>query len=255
MAIYGMGGIGKTKLAKTTYNMNFDKFDGGSFLADVNKTSERHDGLVSIQRKLVSSVLGKNVEKIYSVDEGVNKIQEATRCRRILLVLDDVDDRDQLNIVLGMRKWFYLGSKLIITTRNRHLFDASEVCRCKMYKFMPLNAQESIRLFSWYAFGKEQLSEDHKNLSENVILHCKWIPLALKVLGSSRCDRSIEVWECALRKLKAILDNKILEKLKISYDLLPDDDVQNLYLDIVSFFVGKDKHCAVTILDGCGFSQ
>ncbi|XP_059313455.1 disease resistance protein RPV1-like isoform X1 [Lycium ferocissimum] len=253
MAIYGMGGIGKSTLAKTAYNLNVDKFDGSSFLADVNKTSERHNGLVSLQRQLLSNVLGKKVEKIYNVDEGVIKIQEAIRCRRILLVLDDVDDRDQLNAVLGMREWFYPGSKIIITTRNQHLFNASEVCRCKMYKVTPLNAQESIRLFSWHAFLKEKSSEDHEDLSENVILHCKGIPLALKVLGSSLCDRSIEVWESALRKLKEIPDNKILEKLRISYDLLPDDDVQNLFLDIVCFLVGKDKDYAVTILDGCGF--
>ncbi|XP_006358466.1 TMV resistance protein N-like isoform X1 [Solanum tuberosum] len=254
MAIYGMGGLGKSTLAKTAYNLNFDKFDGSSFLADVNKTSERYDGLVSLQRQLLSNVLGKKVEKIYNVDEGVIKIQEAIHCRRILLVLDDVDDRDQLNAVLGMREWFYPGSKIIITTRNQHLFDASEVCSCKMYKVMPLNAQESIRLFSWHAFGKEKPSEDHEDLSEKVILHCKGTPLALKVLGSSLCDRSIEVWESALRKLKAIPDNKILEKLRISYDLLPDDDdVQKIFLDIVCFFVGKDRDYAVTILDGCGF--
>ncbi|XP_060167557.1 disease resistance protein RPV1-like [Lycium barbarum] len=253
MAIYGMGGIGKSTLAKTAYNLNFDKFDGSSFLADVNKTSERHNGLVSLQRQLLSNVLGKKVEKIYNVDEGVIKIQKAICCRRILLVLDDVDDRDQLNAVLGMREWFYPGSKIIITTRNQHLFNASEVCRCKMYRVTPLNAQESIRLFSWHAFQKEKSSEDHEDLSENVILHCKGIPLALKILGSSLCDRSIEVWESALRKLKAIPDYKILEKLRISYDLLPDDDVQNLFLDIVCFLVGKDKDYAVTILDGCGF--
>nr|XP_009769973.1 PREDICTED: TMV resistance protein N-like [Nicotiana sylvestris] len=117
-----------------------------------------------------------------------------------------------------------------------------------MYKVIPLNAQESIRLFSWYAFGKEQPLEDHKVLSENVIHHCKGIPLALKVLGFSHRDRSIEVWECTLRKLKAIPQNKILEKHRINYDLLPDDDVQNLFLDIVCFFVGNDKDYAVTIL-------
>ncbi|PHU02077.1 hypothetical protein BC332_27328 [Capsicum chinense] len=36
---------GKSTLAKTTYNLNFDKFDGSSFLADANRTLERHDGL------------------------------------------------------------------------------------------------------------------------------------------------------------------------------------------------------------------
>ncbi|PHT58952.1 hypothetical protein CQW23_01315 [Capsicum baccatum] len=52
MAIYGMGGIGKSTLVKTAYNLNFNKFDGNNFLADVNKTSERHNGLVSLQNEI-----------------------------------------------------------------------------------------------------------------------------------------------------------------------------------------------------------
>ncbi|KAF3633766.1 hypothetical protein FXO38_25398 [Capsicum annuum] len=45
--------------------------------------------------------LGKKFEKIYNVDEGVIKIQEVIQCRRILLVLDDVDDRDQIHESIG----------------------------------------------------------------------------------------------------------------------------------------------------------
>ncbi|KAM3236298.1 hypothetical protein P3L10_016335 [Capsicum annuum] len=52
MALYGMGGIGKSTLVKTAYNLNFDKFDGNSFLANVNKTLERHNGLVSLQNEI-----------------------------------------------------------------------------------------------------------------------------------------------------------------------------------------------------------
>ncbi|PHU18738.1 hypothetical protein BC332_14433 [Capsicum chinense] len=52
MALYGMGGIGKSTLVKTAYNLNFDKFDGNSFLANVNKTLERHNGLVILQNEI-----------------------------------------------------------------------------------------------------------------------------------------------------------------------------------------------------------
>ncbi|KAF3658456.1 hypothetical protein FXO38_13186 [Capsicum annuum] len=45
IAIYGMGRIGKSTLVKTDYNLNSDKFDGNNVLVDVNKISERHNGL------------------------------------------------------------------------------------------------------------------------------------------------------------------------------------------------------------------
>ncbi|XP_016438086.2 TMV resistance protein N-like [Nicotiana tabacum] len=253
LAIHGMAGIGKSTIAKTVYNLNFDRFEGSSFLADVRKALEKYDGLARLQRQLLSNILGKNVEKLYNVNEGAVKIQEAISCKKVLVVLDDVDELDQLNAVIGMRQLFYPGSKIIITTRNGHLLNSSEACRCKMYKLNSLDARESLQLFSWHAFGAKYPPLDYMNLSTDVIVHCQGIPLALKVLGSSLCDRSTEVWESALRKLKAIPDSKILEKLRISYECLPDDNVQNLFLDIIYFFVGKDKDYAVTILDGCGF--
>jgi hypothetical protein len=54
-------------------------------------------------------------------------IKERLHLKRILLVLDDVDKLDQLEKLAGKADWFGLGSRIIITTRDKHLLRAHGV--------------------------------------------------------------------------------------------------------------------------------
>lgn len=63
-------------------------------------------------------------------------------------------------------------------------------------------------------------------------------------------ENDLEIWESTLRKLAAIPNTQVLEKLKISYDSLQDDYDRNLFLDIACSFIGKKKSVAITILKG-----
>ena len=66
--ICGMGGIGKTTIAKDIYNSNYERFEGSSFLASITEISERPDGLVRLQRQLLSNILKGKEEHINSAD-------------------------------------------------------------------------------------------------------------------------------------------------------------------------------------------
>ena len=52
---------------------------------------------------------------------GINIIMERLSFKRTLLVLNDVDKWDQIENFLGGCDWFAFGSKIIITTRDKHL--------------------------------------------------------------------------------------------------------------------------------------
>ncbi|CAL5378188.1 unnamed protein product [Camellia sinensis] len=249
--IYGMGGIGKTTIAKAVYNLNFDKFESCSFLSNIRETSEQPNGLIRLQKKLLSDILKGKKEKIYNVDKGITRIKDAVCSKRVLIILDDVDELRQLNAVLVMRDWFYSGSKIIITTRNERLLKAHEVC--ELHKVKELDDNESLQLFSWHAFKQDHPLEAYVEHSKRVIEHCGGLPLALQVLGCSLSGKDVNVWESALQKLKAIPDNQILKKLRISYDSLDDDHDKDLFLDIACFFIGKDRNYMLTILKGCDF--
>ncbi|KAM1413476.1 hypothetical protein ACFXTO_026068 [Malus domestica] len=249
--ICGMGGIGKSTIVKAAYNQNFDRFQGSSFLADIRESSEQPNGFARLQRKLLLDIQKGNAKKVYNVAEGISRIKRAVGYKRVLIVLDDVNSRDQLNAILGMREWLHPGSKIIITTRHEHLLNAHEVCE----KFMvrELDEDESLELFSWHAFGQSHPVEGYMELSRHVVQHCGGLPLAIQVLGSSLSGKSVEVWQSALQKLDVIPNDKIQKVLRISFDSLHEDHDQNLFLHIASFFTGKTMDYIITILDNLEF--
>ncbi|XP_048430333.1 disease resistance protein RPV1-like isoform X2 [Pyrus x bretschneideri] len=249
--ICGMGGIGKSTIAKAAYNRNFGRFQGSSFLADIRESSEQPNGFARLQRKLLLDIQKGKAKKVYNMDEGTIRIKQAVGYKKVLIVLDDVSNRDQLNAILGMREWLHPGSKIIITTRHEHLLNAHDVFE----KFMvqELDEDASLELFSWHAFRQSHPEEGYMELSRHVVQHCGGLPLALEVLGSSLSGKSVEVWQSALQKLDVIPNDKIQKVLRISFDSLQDDHDKNLFLHIASFFTGKTMDYTSTMVDSLEF--
>ncbi|KAB2039099.1 hypothetical protein ES319_D03G190300v1 [Gossypium barbadense] len=264
--ICGIGGIGKTTIAKVVYNQNISRFESFSFLAQVRETSQDCNGLVRLQRQLISDLLKGKSHKIYNIDNGINKIKEIVCCRRVLLVLDDVDELEKIRKLMGTQIPFHPGSKIIITSRNRcllnahfisQMFDLEASTSCgglsKLFEVKELASSESLQLFNWYAFGHNSVPESSMAYARSLVKHCGGLPLALQVLGSSLSSKSVSSWKSALEKLEEIPDSKIQEILRISYDSLEDDHDKNFFLDIVCLFIGKDRDYMTTILDGCDY--
>jgi hypothetical protein len=251
VGILGMGGIGKTTIAKAIYNQFFHGFEGKSFLANVRETSKEPRGQIHLQEQLLSDILKTSEIKISSVDRGINMIKERLCNKAILVILDDVDQMEQLNAVCRRRDWFGMGSRIIITTRDEHLLKEIEVD--SVYRVTKMNDIDSLKLFSLHAFRNSYPIEDYTDLSRSVVAYCGGLPLALEVLGSFLFSRSKLEWKSALDKLKRIPHEQIQNKLRISFDGLSDNTEKDIFLDISCFFIGKDIDYVVKILDGCGF--
>lgn len=252
VGMYGMGGIGKSTIAKSVYNSVYHLFEGSCFIANIREASEQSNGLACIQEQLLSQTLKGKKVKISNVDIGITSIQQGLCYRRVLIVLDDVDQLSQLEALAGHRHWFGLGSRIIITTRNEHLLTQARVDEKFMVK--KLNHNESLRLFSWHAFKKPVPLVNFKKLSNEIVNYSSGLPLALEVLGASLLGQTKkELWQSTLEKLRKISPHQIMEKLKISFETLDDDTIKDIFLDIACFFIGMDKDYVMDIFNGCGF--
>ncbi|PHT63696.1 hypothetical protein T459_32518 [Capsicum annuum] len=154
-----------------------------------------------------------------------------------------------------MKDWFGYGSKIIVT---RHKSLLRPQLGLEVHEVEILYTVEANELFNFHAFGeKNPISEDYnykeKEYSEEVIEWCRGLPLALQVIASSLAGKSKDVWGSAIEKLREIPTNKIVEKLRLSYELLEDDHDQNLFVHLSCFFVGMKKDFVVRILDKCEF--
>uniref|UniRef100_A0A6N2LJM4 TIR domain-containing protein n=1 Tax=Salix viminalis TaxID=40686 RepID=A0A6N2LJM4_SALVM len=245
VGIHGIAGIGKTTIAKAVFNNLYSRFEGSSFLSDVKEISDKPNGLVELQERLLHDILKPNIWKISNVYEGMNLIEERFHRKNVLVVLDDVDKREQVEALMGERCWFGDGSKIIVVTKNKHLLTEMEVDG--MYHAMELDPYQSLQLFSLHAFRETRPAKDYEELSEKVVDYYKGLPLALKILGSHLSIRDKAGWKIDIAHWQNIPHDDIQAKLRVSFDAL-DVDSSEIFLDIACFFVRKDKDYVADIV-------
>ncbi|XP_052110454.1 disease resistance protein RPV1 isoform X2 [Arachis duranensis] len=233
IGIWGLGGIGKTTIAEEVYNRMCAEFESCCFLANVRKESER-DGIMSLKKKLFSTLLNEQNLRI-DLPKGLPDYVEKRLGRmKVLIVLDDVNDSDQLETLIGARDWFGLGSRIIITTRDKQVLvgEAEEI-----YQVEALDCDESLELFILNAFKQNQFEMEYCELSRRVVKYAKGIPLVVKVLAQLLRGKRKDIWESQLEKLKRMPNKKVLDIMRLSYDDL-DRQEQQIFLDIACFFNG-----------------
>jgi len=154
-----MKGKVKTILAKAVYNEICGGFEGSSFILNTGEISrDPKYGLVHLQKKLLDDILKmENIPNINNVDEGINLIEETIQGKRVLIVLDGVDDLKQLNALVGNSISFGPGSRVIATSRGEQLL--TELEADGKYKVQGLQYWNSLKLFSWRA---SMMGHDYK---------------------------------------------------------------------------------------------
>uniref|UniRef100_M1AKT2 N protein n=1 Tax=Solanum tuberosum TaxID=4113 RepID=M1AKT2_SOLTU len=163
---------------------------------------------------------------------------------KVLIVLDDIDERDHLEYLAGGVGWFGNGSRVIVTTRNRQLIENNDA----IYEVKTLPDDEAMQLFSQHAFKKKVPDECFEKFSLEVVNKANGLPLALKVWGSLLHKKGVDKWKKIVDQIKKKSNLEIVEKLKISYDGLEPEE-QKIFLDIACFFRGENKEEVMQIFE------
>lgn len=245
VGITGMGGLGKSTLAKHLYNLKRFDFTRSCFLFNV-----RGRGLPSLQKQLIRDLLGHDLD-IDNTIQGKVILQRSLQELRTLIILDDVDHIQQIHSLLDMDA---VGprSLILLTSRDKDLLRRCP--KALSYDVKPLNRQNAQELFCRHAFNLSEPVQGFEDLVKEFLEICGGLPSSLRAFGQHLAGNGDKAyWKLQVEKFSKRLPADTLNTLKVSYEALKKVQ-KEMFLDIGCFLVGEDRELVVQVLEGLGYS-
>ncbi|XP_033146826.1 disease resistance-like protein DSC2 [Brassica rapa] len=246
VGIWGPSGIGKTTIARALYGELSSKFTHAAFIESIQGKFEQnyrdeHAFKLQLQEQLLSKTLSQKDVKIGHLGVAKARLKD----KKVLVVLDDVDDLKQLEAMTDKTCWFGPQSRIVITTKDKKLLVAHEINHIYHVDFPSLS--EALEILCLSAFRHKSPSSGFEDMAIEVTRLAGRLPLGLCVFGAYLRGMSRDHWINALPRLRTSLDGEIGKVLRVSYEALCEED-QGLFLHIACFFKGESINDVVDCL-------
>ncbi|GER53589.1 disease resistance protein [Striga asiatica] len=222
IAIAGMGGIGKTTLAKRIYEhpLVVEQFDIRRWAT----VSQEFDSKRILVEVLDCLTMG-NEDSECEYEELGQKLYQSLYGRRYLIVMDDIWSMEAWD---GVKRFFPNnndGSKVLITTRLSNValqLDGPDYIQMRF-----LNQDESWNLLRRCVFHEQECPPELEEIGKEIARNCRGLPLSIVVIGGflAKSEQKHENWKHILDNLSPIVnlekDEHSFRILKLSYNQLP----------------------------------
>ncbi|KAK1269579.1 putative disease resistance protein [Acorus gramineus] len=223
VSIVGMGGLGKTTLAKKVYaNRDIQMRFECIVWVSVSQDCPPHQLLKELIRKTVGEVSGD--PNTVALEDKLNEWLK--KKKRFLIIMDDVWEQELWTRIKPAFRDIQNGSRVLLTTRS---YDVAKVADPSQdpFELNLLSEEESWELFNWKVFNSNDgCPRDLVKKGKELVEKCKRLPLAIVILGGILCSKfkSALVWNTVLTKLDYRSDPNTedwREVLALSYHDMP----------------------------------
>ncbi|XP_078162373.1 putative disease resistance protein RGA3 [Carex rostrata] len=200
VAIVGMGGIGKTTLAKKIFN---DPKIGEEFQLKIWVCISKEVNGIELLRCVIREVGGDH-GAAQERSELVPLLERLVRGKQFLLVMDDVWEESQVvwdGLLRAPMSGGGHGSRLLITTQDERV--ANQMRAIKSHRVDKLSLEDGWSLLTKQVVQDEEESEiqELKDIGLQLVEKCDGLPLAIKIIGGVLCTkRKTKVeWQAVLK--------------------------------------------------------